>query len=71
MPMEMLINTKELKLTVKEQNEINRRVAKSGVWERLGQKLDSEDFNDLVRNWQNHTTPEPRKKPSGTQTSPG
>ena len=41
MPMEMVDKYKGAELTVHEQNEINRRVATSGVWERLAITLDS------------------------------
>ena len=53
MPMEMTDKYKGVELTVQEQNELNRRVAKSGVWEVLEARLNSDSFAAQVDIWKN------------------
>ena len=63
MPMEMTDKYKGIELTVQEQNELNRRVAKSGVWEILEERLNSENFAGLLDTWKNGPKdPEERAK---------
>jgi hypothetical protein len=62
MPMEMTDKYKGVELTVQEQNELNRRVAKSGVWEILEARLNSDSFARQLDTWRTEQPPIPRDK---------
>jgi hypothetical protein len=62
MPMEMTDKYKGVELTAQEQNELNRRVAKSGVWEDLDEYIFSDEFDRILSAWKNAETPIPRAK---------
>ena len=62
MPMEMTDKYKGVELTVQEQNELNRRVAKSGVWEILEERLNSNSFEQQLTTWRTQQPPIPRDK---------
>ena len=62
MPMEMTDKYKGVELSAVEMNELNRRVAKSGVWEQLDEYINSDEFARKLSNWENAESPIPRAK---------